>query len=160
MAKKKEEQKPVEGAKKGKKKIAYSVEIARKICIRIQRGESLRSICAEKEMPSISGVMNWLLDEDKEAFQKMYDRAREVRAELMFEEIEEIADEAGEVIVGDDKSDNARVAAVRLRVDTRKWVLGRMSPKKFGDKLDLSSGGKALREPRAVTINYIVPQTV
>jgi hypothetical protein len=35
----------------------------------------------------------------------------------------------------------------RLRVDTRKWYLSKVLPKKFGEKLDLTSDGKALPQP-------------
>ena len=36
------------------------------------------------------------------------------------------------------KIDNAMVQKQRLRVDTRKWLLSKMAPKKYGDKLELS----------------------
>jgi hypothetical protein len=33
----------------------------------------------------------------------------------------------------------------RLQLDTRKWVLGRMNPKKYSEKLDITSGGDKLK---------------
>ena len=32
----------------------------------------------------------------------------------------------------------------RLRVDARKWMLGKMQPKKYGDKLDVTSDGEKI----------------
>ena len=58
------------------------------------------------------------------AFASQYARACEMRADEVFDEMLDIADDKeGEV--------NHR----RLQVDTRKWVLSRMAPKKYGDKL-------------------------
>jgi hypothetical protein len=65
----------------------------------------------------------------------------------MFEEIIEIADEAEDAIVGDDKSDSARVQARKLRIDARHWHLSKLRPKKYGDKLDLTSGGEKMPQP-------------
>ena len=52
----------------------------------------------------------------------------------LFEEIFEIADD---VI-----PDAAEVAKARLRVDTRKWALARMNPRKYGDKVTNELVGK------------------
>ena len=41
------------------------------------------------------------------------------------------------VVVGNDKSDNARVQAVRVKIDTLKWIASKLKPKKYGDKLEL-----------------------
>ena len=46
----------------------------------------------------------------------------------MFEISDEVAPEPSEV------------AKARLRVDTRKWALARMNPKKYGDKVALTGG--------------------
>ena len=35
----------------------------------------------------------------------------------------------------------------KLRVDTRKWLMAKMKPKKYGDTLDLTSGGDKLPAP-------------
>jgi len=32
----------------------------------------------------------------------------------------------------------------RLRVDVRKWALSKMNPKKYGDKVDHTTGGEKL----------------
>lgn len=125
----------------------YTEELGTKICERIAQSESVRSICKDEDMPSAASIFNWLLDGQHQTFLEQYETARNIQAELLFEELLEIADESQEIIVGDDKSDGARVQANRLRVDARKWYLSKVLPKKFGDKLDLTSDGKALPAP-------------
>lgn len=120
----------------------YSKEIADIICNRIANGESLRKICEDEGLPEARTVHYWLLDPEKKEFFQQYAKAREIQAEQLFDELLEIADQSSDVIVGDDKSDNARVQSSKLKVDTRKWYLSKVLPKKFGEKVDVTSGGK------------------
>lgn len=116
---------------KGGRPSSYTKEIGTIICGRIANGESLRTICKDADMPSAVTVHAWLLDEDKAEFLKQYETARNTQAETMFEELLEIAD--------DNERDPQRN---RLSVDTRKWYLSKVLPKKFGEKLDVTSGGE------------------
>lgn len=125
----------------------YTQKLADDICSRISKGESLKRICEDEEMPTRATVHNWLLDEEKRGFFDKYTQAVNVRAELMFDELEELADKSVDDIEGDDKSDGARVQARKLQVDTRKWYLSKVMPKKYGDKLDLTSDGERLPTP-------------
>lgn len=101
----------------------YNIKLGTKICERIAKGESVRKIVKDPKMPSSSMIFRWLLDEDKEMFREQYEQARNIQAELMFEELLDIADT--------DKDTNK----ARLRVDTRKWYLSKVLPKKFGERL-------------------------
>jgi uncharacterized protein (DUF2147 family) len=124
----------------------YTEELATTICHRIAEGESLRSICVDENMPSASTICRWLLDEEKKTFWEQYAHARNVQAELMFEELLEIADKSDKVVSsGAAKKSGAYANNQRLRVDTRKWYLSKVLPKKFGEKLDLTSDGKAIK---------------
>jgi len=125
----------------------YSKELGDAICLRIAGKESVRSICKDDKMPSATTVFNWLLDDDKKEFLEHYVRAKDIQTDQMFEELMEIAYESDNVILGNDKSDSARVQAKKLQVDTLKWVLSKQKPKKYGDKLDLTSDGKQLPAP-------------
>ena len=125
----------------------FTKELGETICRRLSEGESLRAICRDDEMPAISSVMRWLIDTERKEFWEQYAQARESQAEHLFNELLEIADESDTVIEGDDKSDGARVQAKKLRVDTRKWVLAKMLPKKYGEKLDLTTDGEKLPAP-------------
>ncbi len=79
-----------------------------------------------------STVFRWLAKH--EDFRDKYAKATEARADSIFEEIFEIADNA--------IPDAAEVAKARLRVDTRKWALARMNPRKYGDKVTNELVGK------------------
>lgn len=136
----------------------YTAKIAMEICDRLSKGESLRSICRREEMPAINTVLNWLFDHKHLAFEKDYERAREIQADVIFEETFEIADDSLKIVKnGKVSTANARVNALRLQVDTRKWALARMKPKRYGERVDVTSGGKEIKQPRAVAINYAAP---
>jgi len=111
----------------------YTEKLGKTICERIAKGESVRKIVKDPKMPSSSTIFLWLLDEDKKEFSEHYEKAVNTKAELMFEELLEIADEKGKDVM-----------RARLRVDTRKWYLSKVLPKKFGEKLDMTSGGEKL----------------
>lgn len=94
---------------------------------------------------------------DKE-LQTVYNYAREVRSDVLFEEIIEIADntEEGVTIETDDhgrtkekKGDMTQHR--RLKIDSRKWVVAKMQPKKYGDKSEVdhksSDGSMTPRTP-------------
>ncbi|MRT15310.1 hypothetical protein GJV07_24135 [Enterobacteriaceae bacterium RIT711] len=70
---------------------------------------------------------------------QQYARAREVQAEILAEEIIEIADDSsGDVFVDDDgreQTNHERVARSRLRVDARKWYASKLAPKRYGDRI-------------------------
>jgi hypothetical protein len=66
-----------------------------------------------------------------------YARARGALIEKMANDLMEIADAP----VGSTESgatDSGAVQKQRLQVDTRKWLLSKLAPKKYGDKLELS----------------------
>lgn len=134
----------------------YTQETADIICHRMAEGESLREVCRDPAMPSTSTVMRWAIA--VEAFREQYTRAREALLEHWAEEITEIADDGsndymdrldkdgkviGEVV------NQEHIARSRLRVDTRKWLLSKLKPKKYGDKLELSGDATA---PVAISI--------
>lgn len=103
----------------------YSPELAANICARLASGASLRSVCALEGMPSASSVFLWLTK--YKDFSDNYAKAQQERSEAMFEEMLEIGDDV--------EPDAAAVSKAKLRVDTRKWALARMNPKKYGDKV-------------------------
>lgn len=95
-------------------------------------------------MPDKSTVFLWL--REIEGFSDQYARAKEEAADALFEETQDIADETISIAqsAGDPKLASALVQAQRLRVDTRKWMSSKMKPKKYGDKVDVTSDGKAI----------------
>lgn len=120
--------------------MAFSQEKADDICIALEDGVSLRT-AAESVGESARTVLNWTKANPE--FLTQYTRAREIGYLLLADKILDISDEK-EVEARYDGEDvrlelNATaVARNRLRVDTRKWMLSKMLPKIYGDKLELS----------------------
>ena len=110
----------------------FTPELADTICEQLALGRSMRSICLEEEMPAMQTIWRWL--REKEDFSEQYARAKQESADAMSEELLEIADNPS----------NEDVNRDRLRVDARKWLMSKMKPKKYGDKMDVTSDGKAI----------------
>ena len=145
-------------AKRGRPS-TFSQEKVDEICNRIAEGESLRKICKDEHLPDKGTVFTWLLDEDKKDFHDQYARARAAQAENLFEETLEIADDGTNDYVTVESEDGQvterlngeHVQRSRLRVDTRKWYLSKVLPKKYGEKIDVTSDGEKLQ-----SITYVV----
>jgi hypothetical protein len=84
-------------------------------------------------MPHRDTVHSWLIEH--EDFSDNYVRACKIRREYRFETLEDVADREEDV------------NRARLKVDVIKWQLSKEEPKKYGDKLDHTSGGKELPAP-------------
>lgn len=116
----------------------FTQELADTICSRIAEGESLRSICRGDTVPHIGTILRWVAENS--VFREQYEVAMAQRAESMFEEILEIADETKRDTIATENGEkpNAEwISRSRLRVDARKWMLSKMLPKKYGDKMAL-----------------------
>ncbi len=120
----------------------FTQSLADKICERIAGGESLRLICADAKMPGKTTVMRWLADNGLPEFRDQYAHAREAQADHFADEILAIADdgsndtyttEDGREVVNHDY-----IQRSRLRVDTRKWLMSKVAPKKYGDKMNVT----------------------
>lgn len=125
----------------------FTDEIGDTICERIALGESVRSICDDEAMPSMSTVFKWL--RDNEGFSQQYARARETQADTIVDEILDIADDGRNDWMEKRNSDGENIGwqengeAMRrsqLRIDARKWMAGKLRPKKYGEKLALTDG--------------------
>ena len=114
-------------------------EILDFICDEIAEGKSLRSILSTNyDMPAKKTFFEWMkLDKTKS---DQYARAMELRQENIFEDILSIADNQEDDVLlnndGDEIINHNVIQRARLRVDARKWMLGKMNPKKYGDKLE------------------------
>lgn len=93
-------------------------------------------------MPSKSAVMMWV--QRHPSFADQYARAREMLMEFWSEEIVEIADDGSNDFMDQKNKDGEVVGEVvnhehitrsRLRVDTRKWLMSKLAPKKYGDRM-------------------------
>jgi len=123
---------------KGGRPEVYTPELATIICDRLAKGESLRSICRDASIPDRATVNSWIVN-DKHGFFAQYARAREVGLDEMADELFDIADDSTRDTFVDDngneRTNSEVVARSRLRVDTRKWYLSKLAPKKYGDRI-------------------------
>lgn len=115
----------------------YSPEIAATIRDRLAEGQSLRQICESEDMPGKTTVLRWL--GENEEFRTQYAIGREAQTEYWAEEIIEISDNGSNDTYtdpqGGERTNQDVIARSRLRVDTRKWLMARMAPKKYGDRV-------------------------
>ncbi len=113
------------------------------ICEIIISGKSLRFALKEVSLPAKTFFV-WL--RDNEVLGKQYARATTERAELMFEDMFDIADDGtndwmekkndkGEVVGWSINGEH--IQRSRVRIDTRKWALSKMMPKKYGDMIKI-----------------------
>jgi len=128
-------------AKRGKK----SPELMDEIIMRISNGEPLRQICRDDHMPSWVAVYDWL-EADKE-FSLRFTRARDIGEDAIAQECFDIADNATNDWMessGKDggaayKLNGEHIQRSKLRIETRLKLLSKWNPRKWGDKVDLTS---------------------
>lgn len=118
------------------------------------QGLSVKQACLEDDTPSETTFYKWLDDDEGGAKAERYSRAREARADYIFDEMIEIADDASNDYMERQNRDGSttevldseHVQRSTLRIRTRQWMLGRMAPSKYGDKLDVQHGGNVIVE--------------
>lgn len=119
------------------------------ICAEVADGKSMRTIVKSDTMPAMSTVFKWL--REITAFSEQYAKAKQEAADAMAEDILEITDTPmlGEIVTV--KADGSRevrkedmLGHRRLQVDSRKWIMSKLLPKKYGDKVDVTTGGDKL----------------
>lgn len=127
----------------GGRPTTYSKETADAICALLAEGKSIRTVCEIDGMPAISTFFKWL--REHEEFSKQYASAKQEAADAMAEDLLYIADtpQVGEEVTtkanGDVETKRSDMLGHRrLQVDTRKWLMAKMKPKKYGEKLELS----------------------
>lgn len=127
---------------KGGRPSDYSEELAESICLRLAEGESLRSVCRDEGMPCKKTVLRWISRFPE--FRAQYVRAKEEGAEAIAEELFDIADDGSndwmEKLDRDGEAigwqlNGEHVQRSKLRIDTRKWYLSKIMPKKYGDRI-------------------------
>lgn len=111
--------------------------IADLVLVGMGQGLSAFKACEVAGVPH-STFMGWL-DEDANLADR-YTRARENLIERMANELLEISDK--DVDIQDGKRDWSAVQKHKLQVDTRKWLLSKLAPKKYGDKVGLELSGQ------------------
>lgn len=107
----------------------------------ISSGQTLREWCRQDGNPSFRAVYDWL--EKDEDFASRFARAREIGQDVIAEEALAITDEPPDRILTEqgDKVDPGHVAWAKNRAELRLKLLAKWNPKKWGDRIDLTSKG-------------------
>jgi hypothetical protein len=131
------------------------------ICESIANGKSLSSVLSDENMPCWSTFYKWI-NENQSHLEK-YARACEMRSDIIFDEIIKISDTPIEGVVIE-TDDNGRTKEKKgdmlghrkLQIDARKWILSKMNPKKYGDKVehDLKSSDGTMSPTKIIGITF------
>jgi hypothetical protein len=111
----------------------YNAQIAERICTEIAAGRPVFAICQEDWCPSEFTVYRWL--REYEEFSQAYAHARELQQERFAAEVVTIADSVKDA------------ALARNMMDARKWYAGKVSPKKWGDKIEVDAKVEVTNAP-------------
>ena len=109
---------------------AYTQEIAAYICEQLIFGRSLTSICREPDIPTMPTIYSWLKRNGKnfkEDFFNSYLSSRTLQADMLADQILDIADEG---------SNNIKRS--HLRIKTRQWLAAHLLPRKYSERMRLT----------------------
>src|SRR6185503_2410404 len=144
--------------------MAYSREIADQILSQMAEGMTLREICKQPGMPSAPTVRRWVVA-DLDGIAERYVRARDAQANHWADEILEIANDGSndwmqlQTERGNVKTvlDREHVQRSALRIDARKWLLAKLHPQLFGERIahqTLGADGRPVDPTKhTITIN-------
>lgn len=135
-------------ARTGRPPQILSTELLDEICLRTSGGESMRSLGRDPELPSCTRIRKELVENPD--FAKRYAQAREGMYQHWAEELLEISDDATTDYITKvgrngheyEAVDQEHIQRSRLRVDVRKWLLSKLMPKEYGDKVEHEHGGE------------------
>ena len=128
-----EARKKQRGGRNGSQPV-FTREIDEEICRRLATGESLNSICRTQGFPSAPAVKKWVA-EDRAGFGTRYALARETGYEVLADEVIALSDDTSYVY---ESTASAIVQQRRLAVDSRKWLLSKVLPKIYGDRVEVT----------------------
>lgn len=142
----------------GDRPTIYNEDLGCKICLMFATDVDAKLMDVQKDtsLPTVYTVYEWL--RTVPSFARSYARARELQADLQAEELRDLARKPliGEITVKrsggkDGNTTEVRthdnVERARLIVDTDKWLLSKLRPKKYGvQPLEAEDGNDALQE--------------
>jgi transposase-like protein len=100
----------------------YTRDFADEVCRRLAEGNSLREVCRDHGIAE-SSVRQWVRD-NRDDFAMRYQTARVLQVEAWSDLIIEIGNR-----------DDLDPQEKRVRIDSLKWLMSRIVPKKWGDRL-------------------------
>jgi len=108
---------------------------------RLAKGEALVHIERDPRMPCADTIENWIKVGDDLSARIV--RARERGLDYI----------AAEAVANAKKATDA--ATGRLAFDADRWYLSKLAPKRYGDKIDVTSNGEALP---TIIVNTVAPK--
>jgi hypothetical protein len=123
----------------------------------ISSGKTLRDYCRQEGAPTHHVVYKWL--ENDAEFERRFARARVIGFDMIAQEALDIIDTQAEFVtsVTAESRDSAHVTWLKNRADFRLKLLAKWDPKRYGDKLDLTSSDKSMSPAAALTGFKLVP---
>ena len=144
--------------------IEIQQEIMEKICVGLAEGKSLRRTVKDDGMPDRATVYNWIIKND-ELFGQ-YAKAREAQADTLFDECLDIADENHHDTYidndGQERTNHDVIARAKLKIDTRKWMAGKLKSRAYGDsmKVDNTSSDGTMATKSLFDVSKLDNQTL
>ena len=108
--------------------VQYSPEVVAELLDRIADGASLRTVCAQDDMPSRQSWRRWMREHPE--LRDQYAHARADRASARADEIVEIADD-----------EDIPVESRKVRIDARKWEASKLDRASYGDRQQVEHSG-------------------
>lgn len=146
-------------------------EAFERMCKYIAEGNSLNSALRQDNVPAKNTFFKWIdhtrhVEPSEELIKEcndrlnQYTRARNDMADTLFDELIDLAEDRKDVQYVDENGsvrvDSGAVAAKRLEFQAKQWSLSKMQPKKYGDKMDLTSGGEKISSaPSKIEIEIV-----
>jgi hypothetical protein len=141
----------------------YTDELALEICSTIAESDrGLDDLCAERDdFPGARTVRTWIVE--REDFRQKYACAKDLQADFIAHQTLPLADNCRKGIKrkilpnGDiEDTEGDMVERTRLQIDARKWLAGKLAPKKYGDKIEQTIQNPD-GTPLALNIMFVEP---
>jgi hypothetical protein len=142
---------------------AYSAEKAERIFARMRNGENMNQICRDPDMPYAPDLHYWKRAHPEE-FGKPLEEAQDALYEFWAHETMDISDDGSNDWIDREVSqgrierslDHEHIARSKLRIDTRKWLLGCLKRDKYGSHVQQEVTGKDGAPFAAPVLNVII----
>lgn len=152
-------------AKIGRPRLYDRDVVSDHIIAELAKGRSLLNICTtDPGVPDTGTFLQWVHEDDPAGLSVRYAHARDLGYRRMGDEILELSNKKGEWVDVQDLDVDGRplldedgkpilkkvymplnsdvIAHTRLQIDTRKWLLAKMLPKVYGEKVTNEHTGK------------------
>lgn len=141
-------------ARKRGRPTKYDPAKVEEVLAQLCEGQTLSAICRKPGMPHLNTMLGWVR-EDRDGLSVRYARARALGCELIADAIIDLADDIPLMVMGSDGKmmpNHAGIAQVRVQIDARKWMLAKMMPEKYGNRVQVES--EQAIGPQHITILY------